>query len=114
MNSLQSSDTMERRGTFVGTVNYLAPEMIQECTSTCETDLWALGCIIFKMVTGKVPFPGTQIHAVFPLILNRQIDWPEDLEMDPHCQSLIEELLQIEPLKRLGARNPDNDMSCLK
>ena len=42
-----------RRGTFVGTVNFLAPEMIKDCESTCSSDLWALGCIIFKMVTGK-------------------------------------------------------------
>ena len=41
-----------RRGTFVGTVNYLAPEMASKSVSTLETDLWALGCIIFKMVTG--------------------------------------------------------------
>ena len=93
MNSMSSGDNMDRRGTFVGTVNYLAPEMIQECQSTCETDLWALGCIIFKMVTGKVPFPGTAIHAVFPLILNREIDWPKDFEFDPECKDLIEELL---------------------
>ena len=48
----------ERRGTFVGTVNFIAPVMIKECESTLASDLWALGCIIFKMYTGKVPFPG--------------------------------------------------------
>ena len=62
MNSMSSGDGMDRRGTFVGTVNYLSPEMIKECQASCESDLWALGCIIFKMVTGKVPFPGTAIH----------------------------------------------------
>ena len=55
-----------RRGTFVGTVNYLAPEMIKESQSFMASDLWALGCIIFKMVTGKVPFPGTNITTVYP------------------------------------------------
>ena len=45
------------------------------------------------MLTGKVPFPGTAIHAVFPLILNREIDWPKDFEFDPECKDLIEELL---------------------
>lgn len=70
--------TKGRRGTFVGTVNYLAPEMIMDCQSSCESDLWALGCIIFKMVTGKVPFPGTNITTVYPLILQRKIDWPKD------------------------------------
>ena len=65
-----------RRGTFVGTVNYLAPEMVKDSEATCASDLWALGCIIFKMLTGKVPFPGMNQYAVFPLILERKIAWP--------------------------------------
>lgn len=66
-----SDKDLDRRGTFVGTVNFLAPEMIKECEATLATDLWALGCIIFKMYTGKVPFPGMSEMACFPIILNR-------------------------------------------
>lgn len=58
MSDFQNANNVDRKGTFVGTVNFLAPEMINECESTCASDLWALGCIIFKMYTGKVPFPG--------------------------------------------------------
>jgi len=47
---------LQRKGTFVGTINYLAPEMIQENTACMSTDLWALGCICYKMLTGVVPF----------------------------------------------------------
>ena len=43
---------------MVGTVNYMTPEMIQESEANMGTDLWALCCIIFKMYTGSVPFPG--------------------------------------------------------
>ena len=50
--------TDQRRGTLVGTLNYMAPEMLDEWHATLSTDLWALGCIIFKMATGRVPFPG--------------------------------------------------------
>ena len=105
---------MERRGTFVGTMNYLSPEMIEDCNAVCESDLWALGCIIFKMVTGKVPFPGTAIHQVFPLIRDRKIDWPKDMEIEPVCKSLIEDLLVLEPSGRLGARGSGKGMQDLK
>jgi serine/threonine protein kinase len=49
---------MERRGTFVGTVNYLAPEMSEKNAASMATDKWSLGCIIFKMITGNVAFTG--------------------------------------------------------
>lgn len=87
--SFQDHD-MERKGTFVGTVNYLAPEMIKECEASCASDLWALGCIIFKMYTGKVPFPGMSETACFPIILQRKIDWPKNMEMDPTVKDLID------------------------
>ena len=73
---MSSDGGMDRRGTLVGTVNYLAPEMIQAQMATLSTDLWALGCIIFKMVTGQVPFTGTQSYTVFPKINSRSIEWP--------------------------------------
>lgn len=68
-----------RRGTLVGTANYCAPEMIKDQISCMGTDLWTLGCIIFKMRTGKVPFSGVANHVIWPKILNRQIEWPKDL-----------------------------------
>ena len=52
-------DHMERRGTFVGTMNYLAPEMIINNSASMATDIWSLGCMIFKCITGNVPFTGT-------------------------------------------------------
>lgn len=110
---MQGDCDIERKGTFVGTVNYLAPEMIKECESSLATDLWALGCIIFKMYTGKVPFPGMSEVACFPNILGRKIDWPKNMEMDPVFIDLIDSLLQIEPMDRLGCPGTKHDMKML-
>lgn len=46
----------EYRGTFVGTPLYVAPEMLKRTVSGHFTDIWALGCIIYEMATGDVPF----------------------------------------------------------
>ena len=81
-----------RRGTFVGTLNYLSPEMAQNAISTLESDLWALGCIIFKMVTGRPAFPGMDLFQLKPAILSRRIDWSQE-KMDPMCKDLIDKLL---------------------
>ena len=63
--NLDDSSKMDRKGTMVGTVNYMAPEMIKDNSASMATDLWCLGCIFFKMLTGQVPFTGTQTYKVF-------------------------------------------------
>ena len=65
-----------RRGTFVGTLNYVAPEMIQHNAASMATDIWALGCMVYKLLTGNVPFTGTQTYNVFQKILKKEIDYP--------------------------------------
>jgi len=45
-----------RKGTFVGTPLYVSPEMLMENISSPAGDFWALGIIIYQMLTGDVPF----------------------------------------------------------
>ena len=46
---LEAGGVIDRRDTFVGTINYMAPETIDHSVSVMETDLWALGCIMFHL-----------------------------------------------------------------
>lgn len=48
----------QKSDTFVGTPLYVSPEMLEDSRSVPAGDLWALGCIIFRMHTGKAPFEG--------------------------------------------------------
>lgn len=66
-----------RKDTFVGTVNYQSPEVISDDVQGHPLDVWALGCILFKMLTGTVPFKGTNPIKVYADIKNRNIQWPE-------------------------------------
>ena len=59
------SSINERRGTFVGTAFYVSPEMLKDNVALPGSDLWALGCIIFKMLTGDVPFNGATDYKTF-------------------------------------------------
>ena len=63
------------------------------------------------MITGKVAFPGLSEVQVFPLILGRQIEFPSDL--DPVCVDLIDKLVQLKPLDRLGCPMTGHDMKSL-
>ncbi|CAI2363704.1 unnamed protein product [Moneuplotes crassus] len=99
----------EYRGTFVGTPLYVAPEMLKESMSGHFTDLWALGCIIFQMVAGEVPFKGKTDFQTFDIIMNREFKWPDNINED--LKDLIDKLLVIEPMHRLGAGRPDSGHS---
>jgi hypothetical protein len=44
-------------GGLVGTVDYLAPELVDGGTATAASDIYALGCVFFQLLTGTVPFP---------------------------------------------------------
>ena len=69
-----------RRGTFVGTVNYMSPEVINEEEQSLACDTWAMGNILFRTLCGVVPFPGTNPAKVYDDIKNRRITWPADAE----------------------------------
>jgi 3-phosphoinositide dependent protein kinase-1 len=69
---------LQRRDTFVGTVNYQSPEVINGEEQGFGVDIWALGNVLFKMFTGYVPFKGTNPHTVYKDIKNRKIGWPDE------------------------------------
>ena len=65
------------------------------------TDIWALGCMIFKLLTGNVPFTGTNSHLVYQKIFKKDIDFPEYLSVE--AVALIDSMLMLNPMERLGA-----------
>ena len=90
-----------RADTFVGTVNYQAPEVIKGNPHTLSIDIWALGNIMFKMLVGTVAFPGQNPAQVYSDICERKIQWPRpeilSQMMSKDAVNLINALIQIDP-----------------
>ena len=105
-----------RRDTFVGTPLYVSPEMLHETISLPASDLWALGCIIYRMHVGRVPFEDRSETGTFDKILNRQLEFPAEANLDEATKDIIDNLLQINPKRRLGSGRPGgpNDLNALK
>lgn len=80
--------------------------MIDEEDQGHPLDIWALGCILFKMFIGKVPFQGTSQMKVNADIKGRKIRWPEEeylkTIMSMEAIDLVNRMIQINPGNRLG------------
>jgi serine/threonine protein kinase len=71
-----------------------------------------MGCIIYKILTGNVPFTGTNQFLVFQKILNKEIEYPDFLS--PEAVALIDAMLMIKPEQRLGSPDSKLNMDVLK
>jgi len=91
------------RGTFVGTPEYVPPELIQDTMSSFAMDLWALGCTVYQMITGRVPFKGGNAFLTMKKVQEGNINWPDPFpEVGKY---LILSLLKVNPSERLGAQS---------
>ena len=89
----------------------MAPEMVSKNESCLSTDLWSMGCILYKMLTGNVPFTGTVNYVVFQKILSKDIEYPQYLSVP--ALELIDSMLMIKPEERLGAPGTKNNIQSL-
>ena len=103
-----------RRGTLAGTLNYMAPEMLDGQQTTLATDVWALGNMMFKMATGSVPFKGTELHVVKQKACSCVFEWPQNMEVDPDLKDFIERIIVPDPMKRFGAPGTSHDINAMK
>ncbi|PKA52450.1 Protein kinase G11A [Apostasia shenzhenica] len=92
-----------RSMSFVGTHEYLAPEIVTGEGHGCAVDWWTLGVFMFELLYGVTPFKGSDEEATMANILARGLEFPKDPEVSGPARDLISGLLGKDPAKRLGA-----------
>lgn len=95
---------------FVGTEEYIAPEVVNGVGQSSAVDWWTLGILIYEMLTGTTPFKGSYTDETFNNIVHEQLRWPEDISISNECKQLVKKLLRREADKRLGAENGASDI----
>ena len=89
------------QGTILGTLPYMAPEQVEGKPADARTDLWALGLLIYEMLTGRRAFEGRSQVSLIGAILERE---PEPLgRLQPLTPPSLERLV-----KRCLAKSPDD------
>jgi calcium/calmodulin-dependent protein kinase I len=93
-----------------GTPFFVAPEVIRAETYTPAVDIWSLGVLAYNMLSGKLPFDGSNIKEVLRRVRSGRYEFPdaEWAEISPEAMSFISGLLELDPHNRLTARQALN------
>ena len=94
----QSQRSLTDEGLIAGTLPYMAPELLKGQRGDQRTDIWALGVLLYEMVTGKRPFTGATGFEVSAGILYQEPAWPADVSAA--LRAIIQRCLEKDPAKR--------------
>lgn len=97
--------SLTESGAVVGTVSYMAPEQIRGETVDGRADLWALGVVLYEMLTKRTPFDGEQTIAIAHAILNDEPVPPSTHRGDVPVavEDVVLRLLQKNPARRYAS-----------
>jgi Tol biopolymer transport system component/predicted Ser/Thr protein kinase len=100
--ALQPSDStlteaLTGKGQIVGTLQYVAPEQLHGREADARSDLFAFGCVLYEMLTGKRAFDGASAASVIAAILERE---PAPLDIAPSLERIVRKCLAKDPDER--------------
>jgi TolB-like protein/cytochrome c-type biogenesis protein CcmH/NrfG len=89
-------------GVILGTTAYMSPEQIRGKVVDKRADIWAFGCVLYEMLTGRVPFAGETMSDTIAAILERNPNWDALPASTPErVRRLLVRCLEKDPARRL-------------
>ncbi|KAJ7566378.1 hypothetical protein O6H91_02G099800 [Diphasiastrum complanatum] len=104
------AEPLTRSNSFVGTEEYIAPEIINGAGHSSAVDWWALGILIYEMLYGYTPFRGKNRQKTFSNVLLKELSFPRSIPVSLTTKHLLRGLLQKDPAKRLGSKRGSIDL----
>jgi Tol biopolymer transport system component len=97
------ADSMTATGMIVGTPAYMSPEQSRGQAVDGRSDLWAFGCLLYEMLTGKRAFGGSTVPDIFAAVLHDEPDWKLLPRGTPSgIRRLLQRCLEKDAAGRLG------------
>jgi len=91
-----------RGGAILGTAAYMSPEQARGQPVDKRADIWAFGCVLYEMLTGRLAFPGQTVSDVIAAILEREPDWSVlPTATPPAVRELLRRCFEKDPKQRL-------------
>ncbi|HUF23133.1 MAG TPA: protein kinase [Vicinamibacterales bacterium] len=89
-------------GLILGTAPYMSPEQALGNPVDKRADIWAFGCVLYEMLTGRRAFPGATSTAVVAAVLERDPEWAAlPVSTPPRVHALLRRCLTRNPAQRL-------------
>ena len=101
LSSVATQEPMTARGAVLGTVPYMAPEQLEGKDTDARTDIFALGCVLYEMLTGRRAFTGQSEASVIAAILSGEP--PAVSTLQPLTPPALDRLV-----RRCLAKDPDD------
>jgi serine/threonine-protein kinase len=97
-----ATEEITRSSRIAGTLSYMAPEQLVAAEIDPRTDVYALGVVLYRMVTGRLPFQDHPAIAIAGLILNTPPPPPRALrpELSPGLDDVVMRCLEKDPARR--------------
>jgi serine/threonine protein kinase/Tol biopolymer transport system component len=89
-------------GVILGTAAYMAPEQARGKTVDKRADIWAFGCVLYEMLTGRRAFGGDEVSDTLAFVITKDIEWdalPPDTPSS--IRRLLHRCLEKDPKRRL-------------
>jgi eukaryotic-like serine/threonine-protein kinase len=98
------SDMATRAGVLLGTAAYMSPEQAKGKAADRRADIWAFGCVLYEMLSGKMTFRGETMTETLAAVLKSEPDWSQLPEATPiRVRLLLNRCLRKDPKQRLQA-----------
>ena len=99
-----TTPAMTLRGVILGTASYMAPEQAKGRPVDRRADLWALGCVLYELLTGVKAFDGEDVTEILGAIVKTEPDWSKlPADTPPSLRALLRRCLQKNPRQRLDS-----------
>ena len=102
--TLTSPAAMTGVGVILGTAAYMSPEQARGKTVDKRADIWAMGCVLYEMLSGHRPFKGEDIADVIGAVMRLEPDWDAlPSSVSAGVRAMLRQCLVKDPRRRIGS-----------
>lgn len=99
--SSEKPPTFTQLGRVIGTPGYMSPEQARGKPTDERSDIWSFGCVLYEMLTGRMPFEGKTVSDTLANILDHDPDWQFlPRETEPQVRKILYKCLEKDPDSR--------------